>query len=99
MKLFIVVSEEWSFFSHRLSLALSAIDNGFDVTVITRVDKFDKKFKEKGIKVINVNFKRSSKTPLTDFFNLINLINIFKKEKPDIIHKVALITILLGSIA
>mgnify|MGYP003951063221 CR=1 FL=1 len=99
MKLFIVVSEDWSFFSHRLSLALSAINNGFDVTVLTRVDKFDKKFKEKGINVINVNFKRSLKTPLTDFFNLIRLINIFRKEKPDIIHNVALKTILLGSIA
>lgn len=99
MKLFIVVSEDWSFFSHRLSLALSAINNGFDVTVLTRVDKFDKKFKEKGINVINVNFKRSLKTPLTDFFNLIRLINIFRKEKPDIIHNVALKTIFLSSIA
>ena len=99
LKLFIIVSEDWSFFSHRLSLALSAIDKGFNVTVITRIDKFENRFKEKGIRVINVNFKRSSKTPLTDLFNLIKLINIFKKEKPDIIHNVALKTILVGSIA
>jgi len=99
MKLFIIVSEDWSFLSHRLSLALSAIDAGFDVTVVTRLRKFEKIIKEKGINVININFRRSSKTPLIDLYNLIKLIIIFKKEKPDIIHNVALKTILLGSIA
>jgi glycosyltransferase involved in cell wall biosynthesis len=99
MKLFIIVSEDWSFLSHRLSLALSAIDAGFDVTVVTRLRKFEKIIKEKGINVININFRRSSKTPLIDLYNLIKLIIIFKKEKPDIIHNVALKTILLGSVA
>ena len=99
MKLFIVVSEDWSFWSHRLSLALSAIDAGFDVTVVTRLRKFEKLIKEKGINAININFRRSSNTPLIDLYNLIKLIIIFKKEKPDIIHNVALKTTLLGSIA
>jgi glycosyltransferase involved in cell wall biosynthesis len=99
MKLFIIVSEDCSFLSHRLSLALSAIDAGFDVTVVTRLNKYKESIKERGINVINVNFRRSSKTPFIDLYNLIKLIIIFKKEKPDIIHNVALKTILLGSIA
>jgi len=99
MKLFIIVSEDCSFLSHRLSLVLSAIDAGFDTTVVTRLNKFEESIKENGINVINVNFRRSSKTPLIDLYNLIKLIIIFKKEKPDIIHNVALKTILLGSIA
>ena len=99
MKLFIIVSEDSSFISHRLSLALAAIDAGFNVTVVTRLSKFEKSIKERGINVINVNFRRSSKTPLIDLYNLIKLTHIFKKEKPDIIHNVALKTILLGSIA
>ena len=70
MKLFIVVSEDWSFLSHRLSLALSAIDAGYDVTVVTRLNKFEEKIKEFGVNVINVNFRRSSKTPLVDLYNL-----------------------------
>ena len=42
VKLFIIVSEDRSFLSHRLSLALSAIDAGFDVTVITRLKEFER---------------------------------------------------------
>jgi len=98
-KLFIVVSEDWSFLLHRISLALSAIEAGYDVTLLTKVSKFEEKIKEKGINVININFSRSSKSPLADLFNVIKLICIFKKEKPDVIHNVAVKTILIGSIA
>jgi glycosyltransferase involved in cell wall biosynthesis len=99
LKLFIVVSEDWSFWSHRLSLAESAIDAGFDVTVLTKVNELEEKIKGKGINVININFVRSSKSPITDLLNIIKLFSIFRKEKPDLIHNVALKTILIGSLA
>ena len=99
LKLFIIVSEDWSFWSHRLSLAQSAIDAGFNVTVLTKINELEDKIKEKGINVININFVRSSKSPITDLLNIIKLFSIFRKEKPDIIHNVALKTILIGSLA
>lgn len=99
LKLIIVVSEDRSFWSHRLSLAQSAIEAGFNVTLLTKVNKLEKKIKEKGINVININFVRSAKSPLIDLLNIIKLIFIFRKEKPDLIHNVALKTILIGSLA
>ena len=99
LKLFILVSEDWSFLSHRLSLAQSAINTNFDVTVFTKVNKLEEKIKEKGINVINVNFVRTSKFPLIDILNIIKLVFIFRRERPDIVHNVALKTILIGSIA
>ena len=74
LKLFILVSEDWSFLSHRLSLAQSAINTNFDVTVFTKVNKLEEKIKEKGINVINVNFVRTSKFPLIDILNIIKLV-------------------------
>lgn len=99
LKLIIVVSEDWSFWSHRLSLSLSAIEAGYDVTVITNVNKLEEKIKAIGARVININFVRSSKSPLTDVLNVIKIIRIFRKEKPDLIHNVALKTILVSSVA
>lgn len=98
-KLFIVVSEDWSFQSHRLPLALSAIEAGYDVTLITKVNNLEDEIKAKGINVINIDFIRSSKSPLTDLKNVIKLIRIFKEEMPDVIHNVALKTILISSLA
>ncbi len=98
-KLFLIVSEDWSFWSHRLSLAQSAIDAGFEVTLLTKVNTLEEKIKEKGINVINIDFVRSSRSPLTDILNVIKLARIFRKEKPDLIHNVALKVILISSIA
>mgnify|MGYP003951095363 CR=1 FL=1 len=99
LKLIIVVSEDWSFWSHRLPLAMFAIKAGFEVIVVTKLNKYEKRIREMGINVININFRRSLNTPFIDLCNLIKLINLFRKEKPDIIHNVALKTILIGSIA
>jgi len=98
-KLFFIVSEDRSFWSHRLSLALSAIDAGYNVTLVSNFDKLESKIKKRGIKAINVNFVRSSKHPLIDLKNIFKLIFVLRKVKPDIIHNVALKTILIGSIA
>lgn len=99
IKLFIVVSEDWSFWSHRLSLARSALKNGYDVTLITKINDLGEKIKEENINVVNVNFARSSTSPLSDLLNIFKLASIFIKEKPDIIHNVALKTILISLIA
>ena len=98
-KLFFIVSEDKSFWSHRLSLALSAIDAGYDVTLVSNFNKLESKIKNRGVNVININFVRSSKHPFTDLKNIFKLIFILRKEKPDIIHNVALKTILITSIA
>ena len=98
-KLFFIVSEDKSFWSHRLSLALSAIDAGYDVKLVSNFNKLESKIKNRGVNVININFVRSSKHPFTDLKNIFKLIFILRKEKPDIIHNVALKTILIASIA
>lgn len=99
IKLMIVVSEDWYFWSHRLSLATSAINSGFDVTLLTKLNQLKKSIEEKGINVLDINFTRSSNTPFTDILNIIRLIRIYKKEKPDIIHNVSLKTILISSVS
>ena len=98
-KLLIIVSEDWAFLSHRLSLAISAIENNYDVTVVTKLNKHEDEIRNKGINVKNVNFIRSSRFPLTDLINLIRLFNIFKEEKPDIVHNVGLKIIVISSLA
>lgn len=99
IKLFFVVSEDWSFWSHRLSLALAAKEAGYEVTLLTKVNKLEDMIREKGINVVNVNFSRSSSSPFKDLKNVFKLIRIFRKEQPDIVHNVALKTILISSIA
>ena len=81
-KLFFIVSEDKSFLTHRLPLAISAIDAGYHVTLVSNFSKLKSKIKNTGINVININFVRSSKHPLKDLKNVFKLIFILRKEKP-----------------
>ena len=52
----------------------------------------------KGIKLVPVTFPRSISRPWQDIGTLITIYKIYKHEKPDLIHHVALKPIIFGSI-
>jgi glycosyltransferase involved in cell wall biosynthesis len=74
---------------------------GIEVTVIIPIDlEFNVKLKEKqpNIKIININFERTISIK-TDIICLLRLVNVFRKEKPDIIHLHTLKASFLGALA
>lgn len=98
-KLIYVVTEDWYFCSHRLALAVAAKDSGFDVAVVTRVRDHGAKIHEAGIRIIPFENERRSINPLASISAVIRLRRLYREEKPDIVHHVALKSVILGSIA
>jgi glycosyltransferase involved in cell wall biosynthesis len=96
-KLLFLVTEDWYFISHRLSLALAAKKSGFDVIVVTHTSTHSELIRSHGIKLLPILFSRSFRNPLSDLKTLYNLFKIYRKEAPDIIHHVALKPVLYGS--
>ena len=84
-KLLYFVSEDEYFVTHKLAQALEAKKKNFNVTVITKLDRFKKKIESLGIKTLDLNFDRKSINPISNFFLIVNLYNIIRKEKPDIL--------------
>jgi glycosyltransferase involved in cell wall biosynthesis len=77
------------------------ISKGIEVTVIMPLDiEFNQKFKERelNVKIINVNFERTISL-IRDLSCLFQLIKIFNKRKPDIIHLHTPKASLLGALA
>lgn len=97
LKLLFFVTEDWYFCSHRLILAREARRKGFDVTVITRVTNHGKQIEDEGFKLIPITMVRSGKNPLKELATLWELIGIYKSERPDIVHHVAMKPVLYGS--
>lgn len=98
-KLFIVVNVDWFFLSHRLPIALKALEVGFDVTIIARDTGRRAEIEDKGLKFIDIPFDRSGTNPLSEL-NCISLLKkLYKKERPDVIHNVTLKACLLSSIS
>ena len=65
-KLIFFVTEDWYFFSHRIALAEAAADYGFDVAVVTRVDRHGELIADRGIRVIPVSLRRSGINPFKE---------------------------------
>lgn len=98
-RLLFVVTEDWYFCSHRLQLAVAALAAGYDVSVVTRVREHGDQIRRAGVKVIPFENTRTSLNPLRDLWATVRLIMIYRRERPDIVHHVAIKPVVYGTIA
>jgi glycosyltransferase involved in cell wall biosynthesis len=97
-KLLFVVTEDWYFCSHRLPLAVAAINAGFDVAIATRISDHADVIRKAGIEIHSWNVSRGSTNVFTELKTLFQLSRIYREAKPDLVHQVALKPVLYGSL-
>lgn len=98
-KIIFLIAEDWYFWSHRLPLARAALRNGYEVIIATRVAKHGQKILGEGFRLIPLHLSRESYSPLKELRAIIELRRLYGKERPDVVHQVALKPVLYGSIA
>jgi len=98
-RLFIVVNDGRFFLSHRLLLAKSAQNQGYDVHVLTRHDGACRLIEQEGLGFYAVPFSRSGMHIGHELRVLWRLITLYRKHRPDIVHHVTVKPILYGGIA
>ena len=94
-----LVTEDWYFCSHRLPLALAAQKADFDVIVATRTNYHGRHIEDAGLTLIPLKLSRHSINPIQEILLIKQIISIYKKEHPNIVHHVALKPVIYGSIA
>jgi glycosyltransferase involved in cell wall biosynthesis len=98
-KLLFFVTVDWFFCSHFLDRAIAAKNVGFDVLVLTDVQLHGEIIKSAGLNLIPIHIDRRSLNPFAAVLTLFRVVNIYRREKPDILHHVALKPIFLGTLA
>jgi glycosyltransferase involved in cell wall biosynthesis len=98
-KLIYFITEDWVFCTHRLPLAVAAKNAGYDVAVVTNVSTYADRIAQTGIRLIPFNLDRGSMNPIKAIALIVRLARIYRQEKPDLVHHVAIKPILYGSIA
>jgi glycosyltransferase involved in cell wall biosynthesis len=97
-KILFVVNVDWFFVSHRLPIALEAINQGYEVHIATTLtDKLE--FLESSCLIVHDLALHRSQSGFFIFSELWRLIRIFKKVRPNIVHLVTIKPVLLGGIA
>jgi glycosyltransferase involved in cell wall biosynthesis len=98
-RLMFVVTEDWYFVSHRLALAVAARDAGYDVSVVTRVRAHRAQIAAAGIRIFDWEHERGGLNPFAELRSLRHLVRTYRRERPHLVHHVALKPALLGSVA
>ncbi|OUL99431.1 glycosyltransferase family 4 protein [Variovorax sp. JS1663] len=98
-RLLFVVSEDWYFVSHRLHLALRALDAGYRVAVLCRLSVHRRRLEEAGIEVFEWSLERRSGALLREWRAVRELRDALRSFKPSIVHAVALKPVLYSALA
>jgi glycosyltransferase involved in cell wall biosynthesis len=98
-KLLFFVAVDWFFCSHFMGRAKAAKEAGYDVAVLTHVDRHGLTIEQAGFRLINLQISRRSLNPFRALKTLLQIISVLRNERPDILHQVALKPILLGGLA
>src|SRR6185437_15663687 len=98
-RLLYLVTEDWYFWSHRLPMAKAAQRAGFAVGVATRVAEHGERIRGEGFALHPLNWRRGSTGPLASLAAIAEIARLYRRERPRIVHHVALKPAVLGSVA
>jgi len=87
------------FCTHFIARAVAAREVGYEVVVVTHVDRHRDVITKTGLRPLPLQVRYSSLNPLKTIAVLLQLVHIYKTESSDLIHHVALKLILLGEFA
>jgi len=93
------VTEDWYFCSHRLPVARAAREDGFEVVVATRVRAHGEQIRDEGFALRPIAWRRRGDGLLGAARAILAIAGIYRAERPDIVHHVALKPVLFGGLA
>jgi glycosyltransferase involved in cell wall biosynthesis len=98
-KIVFIATEDWFFASHFLPMARAARELGLAVVVVTRVRSHRGVIEAAGARVVAFEAERGSLNPLSLGYGSGRLAAILRRERPAIVHCIALRAILVGGAA
>jgi glycosyltransferase involved in cell wall biosynthesis len=98
-KLLFLATEDWYFCSHRLPVARAARDAGFEVVVATRVRAHGDEIRREGFALRPLAWRRHGDGALGAIRAIAAIARLYRVERPDIVHNIALKPVLFGGFA
>lgn len=97
-RLLFLVTEDWYFCSHRLSLARAARDAGWEVHVACRVRDHATTIQREGFRLHPLRLSRGGTSPVSELVALREIWRVHRKVDPDLAHHVAMKPVLYGGL-
>jgi len=97
-KILFLVNVDWFFISHRLPIALKALEKGYEVHIACELTGKKEYLESMGLIVHRVPFSRSGKSILGESTSILSIYNLFQHIHPDLVHGVTIKPVLYGGL-
>ena len=99
LKILLFANTDWYLYNFRLSLAKDLREQGYEVILLSPPGNFQKLLQENGFQWISFPFSRQGINPFNEIWTLWQLIRIYHKVRPDIVHHFTIKPVIYGSLA
>jgi glycosyltransferase involved in cell wall biosynthesis len=99
MKIVIISNTTWNVKKFRKGLVLSLIKEGHEIVIVAPEDKYIDEVLGFGCRYKNIKIDRKGTSLINDFYLLLQYLNIFYKEEPELILAFTIKPNIFGSIA
>ncbi|MFL9879108.1 glycosyltransferase family 4 protein [Herbaspirillum rhizosphaerae] len=96
-KILYLITEDWFFCSHFIERAVAARQSGYDVVVVAREGVHGKQIRDAGLRLVPLEIQRRGINPFKEMATIFRVLRIYRAERPDIVHHIALKPIFYGS--
>ena len=94
-----IVNVDWFFISHRLPIAIKALEFGYEVTVACSFTKHKEELASMGFNVIDIPFSRSGGGVVNELTSIKRIRDVIKDVNPGLIHSVTIKPVLYTGLA
>lgn len=100
-RLLYLITEDWFFCSHFLERAVAARAAGYEVLVLTRIGDggHAQRIRDAGLRLLPLRVQRRSTNPFAELGVVRQVLATYRRERPDLVHHIALKPILYGTLA
>lgn len=99
LKIAIVVNQADFFLSHRLELALALKKLGASPVLVCPPGSGEDRVRNLDIPVRTLSLSRSGFNPFSELRTLVQLLRLYRQERPDVVHHVTIKPVLYGTLA
>ncbi len=98
-KILFLLTEDWFFCSHFIERAIAAQEAGYEVLIVAREREHGGQIRAAGLRFIGHELERRSANPIKELSLFWQIITLYRRERPDIVHHVSPKPILYGTAA
>lgn len=97
-KILLVANTDWYLYNFRLALACFLREQGFEVVLVSPPGRYAPSFEERGFRWVPWEIGRQTLAPWREIPAISEIAQIFRREKPDLIHQHTIKPVLYGSL-